>query len=232
MPDLLAPLRLLVGVVLARCHDLLDPLGLPSGAAWLLAVVALVVLVRVLLLPLAVQQARSARRVRSLAPELRRIRERYRGRTDSASRAAEAHETVDLYRAHGVRPLGSSAPVLLQLPVFLALVQALEQAAHGSGGAALASFAAAAVLGAPLAATALGTGWPGALVGIGLLLVTAAAQALTQHLGGAPGWFLVLPLVTAATGLAFPIGVTAYWCASALWTLAQQVVLLRLLRVA
>lgn len=227
LPDLLNPLRLLVGTVLARCHDLLVPLGAPPSVAWLLAVVALVVLVRTLLLPLAVGQARSARRMRALAPELRRLQERHRGRTDAASLAREQGE---LYRAHGVRPLGALLPALVQVPVFLALVQALEQAAHGGGGAALASFAVAAVIGAPLAASALGSAWPGALVGIGLLVVTAAAQALTQHLAGGPPWLLALPVVTAAAGLAFPIGVTAYWCASALWTLGQQTVLTRLLR--
>jgi len=42
---------------------------------------------------------------------------------------------------------------------------------------------------------------------------------------------LLLPLVTAATGLAFPIGVTAYWACSALWTLGQQLVLPRVVRV-
>ena len=76
------------------------------------------------------------------------------------------------------------------------------------------------------------------MLGIGLLVVTAAAQVLTQHLAsvGAPAvpggrLLLLLPLVTAATGLAFPIGVTAYWACSALWTLGQQLVLPRVVRV-
>src|SRR5258707_887527 len=80
---------------------------------------------------------------------------------------------------------------------------------------------------------------PAAVIGVGLLVVSAGAQVLTQPLASvgaapAPGGrlLLLLPLVTAATGLAFPIGVTAYWACSALWTLGQQLVLPRVVRVA
>jgi membrane protein insertase Oxa1/YidC/SpoIIIJ len=40
-----------------------------------------------------------------------------------------------------------------------------------------------------------------------------------------------MPLITAATGLAFPIGVTVYWACSALFTLGQQLLLPRIVRV-
>ena len=143
-------------------------------------------------------------------------------------------ETGELHRRHGVRPIAALLPLLVQVPLFLALVQALEHAARSTGGAALASFAAAVAFGAPLAATALSGGLPGAVTGLALLAVTAGAQMLTQHLaaGASPAMpggrlLLLLPLLTAATGLAFPIGVTAYWACSAVWTLGQQLVLRR-----
>lgn len=241
LPDPLAPVRAVVETVLTTLHDGLAAAGLDpaAGATWLLAVAALVVVVRALLLPLAVRQFRSGVRMRRLAPEAAAIRDRYRGRTDAASRQRFAEETAALHRRHGVHPLGAVLPLLIQVPLFLALVQALEHAAHSTGAAALGSFAAAVAFGAPLAATALSGGVPGALVGGGLLVVSAAAQMLTQHFAAvgappAPGGrlLLLLPLVTTATGLAFPIGVTAYWACSALWTLGQQLVLPRVVRVA
>ena len=237
LPDLLAPIRAAVEAVLTVLHDLLVAAGLdPSaGPTWLLAVALLVVVVRVLLLPLAVRSYRSGLRMRALAPEAAAIRERYRGRTDAASRQRMVEETTALHRRHGVRPLAGLLPLLVQVPLFLALVQALEHASHATGGAALASFAAAVAFGAPLAATALSGGLPAAALGVGLLAVTAGAQMLTQHVAaaGAPAMpggrlLLLLPLATAATGLAFPIGVTAYWACSALWTLGQQALLPRL----
>lgn len=240
LPDLLAPVRSAVETALTLLHDALAATGLDpaGGLTWLLAVALLVVVVRAALLPLAVRSYRGTLRMRALAPEAAAIRERYRGRTDLASRQRMAEETTALHRRHGVRPLASAVPLLIQLPLFLALVQALEHAAHSTGAAALGSFAAASLLGASLAATALAGGPPSALIGVGLLVVTAGAQILTQHLASAgaqvPGGrlLLLLPLVTAATGLVFPIGVTAYWACSALWTLGQQLVLPRAVRIA
>lgn len=239
LPDLLAPVRSAVEALLTVLHDLLaatalDPAG---GVGWLLAVALLVLVVRTALLPLAVRQHRSAMRMRAIAPELQRLRDRYRGRTDAASRREHAAEAADLQRRGGVTPFGALLPLAVQAPLFIALVQALEHATRSSGGAALASFAAAAAFGAPLAATALTGGIPGAVLGGGLLVVTAVAQVLAQHLAAsgapaAPGGrlLLVLPVVTAAAGLAFPIGVTAYWACSALFTLGQQALLPRLVR--
>ena len=236
-PDVLAPVRTAVEALLVLLHDALAAAGLDpvGGLGWLAAVALLVLVVRLLLLPLAVHQHRSGVRMRAIAPDLARIRDRYRGRTDAVSRRAMAEETAALQHAHGVRPAAALVPLLIQVPLFLALVQALEHAAHGAGAAALASFAAAVALGAPLAATALTGGPAGLVVGGALLAVTAAAQVLAQHLAAAgappaPGGrlLLLLPLVTAATGLAFPIGVTAYWACSALFTLGQQLLLPRL----
>jgi YidC/Oxa1 family membrane protein insertase len=240
LPDLLAPIRAAVEGLLTALHDLLAATGLDpaGGVTWLAAVALLVVVVRAALLPLAVASFRSGLRMRALAPEAAAIRERYRGRTDTASRQRMVEETAALHRRHGVRPLASLVPLLIQIPLFLALVQALEHAAHSTGAAALSSFAAAVAFGAPLAATALGGGLPGAVLGVGMLVVTAGAQVLTQHLaaGAAPAMpggrlLLLLPVLTAATGLVLPIGVTAYWACSALWTLGQQVVLSRLVRI-
>ena len=241
LPDLLAPVRSAVEAVLTVLHDLLTTAGLDpaAGLTWLLSVALLVVVVRAALLPLAIRSFRSGLRMRALAPEAAEIRERHRGRTDLESRRRMAEETAALHRRHGVRPITALVPLLIQAPLFIALVQALEHAAHSAGTAALGSFAAAVALGAPLAVTALAGGLPGGVLGIGLLVVTAGSQVLTQHLAAigataVPGGrlLLLLPLVTAATGLAFPIGVTAYWACSALWTLGQQLVLPRVVRLA
>ena len=241
LPDLLAPVRIAVEALLTALHALLTTAGLDpaAGSTWLLAVGLLVIVVRAALVPLAVRSFRSALRLRSIAPETADIRERYRGRTDPDSRRRMAEETAALHGRHGVRPLAAVVPLLIQLPLFIALVQALEHAAHSTGGAALGSFATAFAFGAPLAATALTGGVPGAALGTAFLVVTAAAQALTQHLASVAAppvqgahLLLLLPLVTAATGLAFPVGVTAYWACSALWTLGQQLVLPRLVRLA
>jgi YidC/Oxa1 family membrane protein insertase len=238
--DPIAPLRLLVEQVLARTHGALTAFGLDpaGGGGWLLAVAGLVVVVRLLLLPLAVRQLRSQRRMRRLAPDLQRLRERYRGRSDREARESMAKDTAALYREHGVHPLAAVLPALIQLPVLLALVQVLEAAAHGIPGA-LATFAAAPVLGVPLSAGVL-AGGAAAAVGAVVLVLTAGAQLLTARVAakgdpaaGAPAQrvlMLALPLVSVGSCVAFPIGVTAYWLCSAVWTLGQQATLTQLIR--
>ena len=97
------------------------------------------------------------------------------------------------------------------------------------------------MLGVPLSAGAL-TGGTAALLGVAVLVLTAAAQVLTTRIGlraapigpeGTPAaqrvLLLALPLVSVAFCVAFPLGVTAYWLCSALWTLGQQAVLTRLM---
>ncbi|MET0188201.1 MAG: membrane protein insertase YidC [Pseudonocardia sediminis] len=96
-------------------------LGPATGLSWALAVVFLVLTVRAVLVRPALRQMRSARRMRVLAPELARLRERHRGDT---RRLAE--ETRKLHATHGTSPLAGFAPMLLQVPVFVALLHVLR----------------------------------------------------------------------------------------------------------
>jgi YidC/Oxa1 family membrane protein insertase len=174
--DPIAPLRFLVEQVLGGAHAAVTGLGLDpaGGGGWLLAVAALVVVVRLALLPLAVRQLRTQHRMRRLTPDLQRVRDRYRGKSDPVSRQAMAKDTADLYKEHGVHPLAAVVPALVQLPILLALVQVLEAAARGTSGA-LGSFAAATVAAVPLSAGVF-AGGAAAVIGIGVLVVTAAAR--------------------------------------------------------
>jgi YidC/Oxa1 family membrane protein insertase len=206
----LRPVEDAVSAILLQFHAL--------GLDWPLAIVALVVLARAVLLPLFVLQVRSARRTTTVRPRLAEIGEKYRGRTDPASRRAHQEELLAAHREAGANPLAGCLPVLLQSPVFLALTLTLES------GSALP--AAATLLGVPLAAVP--TADPGALA-IGLLLVAASAvlQAVTMLLADQrpPTLLLVgVPVVVAATTVHFPVGVLLYWATSAAWSAGQQAV--------
>lgn len=96
-------------------------LGGSDGLSWSLAVVFVVLTVRVVLIRPALRQMRSARRMQVLAPELARLRERHRG---DPRRLAE--RTRALHAAHGTSPLAGMGPLLLQVPVFVALLHVLR----------------------------------------------------------------------------------------------------------
>jgi YidC/Oxa1 family membrane protein insertase len=104
----------------------LDPAG---GWAWTLSIVFLVITVRAALTPLVVRQIRSQRAMQDLRPELAELRTRY-----GADRAALGQAVTALQRERGVHPLAGCLPVLLQAPVFIALLHVLRRLAPGRPG--------------------------------------------------------------------------------------------------
>lgn len=86
------------------------------GAPPWLAIVLLTVVVRALLFPLTAKQAGSMRRLQELKPEMDEIRARHKG---DSKRQQEA--MMELYTERRVNPLGGCLPLLVQLPIFLAL---------------------------------------------------------------------------------------------------------------
>ncbi len=91
------------------------------GLAWGWSIVALTICVRALLLPLAIKQYRSMKALQEIAPELKKVQERYK---DDKQR--QQQEVMKFYQENKVNPLASCLPLVLQLPVFLALYYMLR----------------------------------------------------------------------------------------------------------
>ena len=69
-----------------------------------------------------------------IAPELRKVQEKYKGKKDQLSREAMSRETMALYKKHGTTPVSSCLPLLVQMPIFFALFSVLndvQQARRG-----------------------------------------------------------------------------------------------------
>ncbi len=137
---ILWPLKWLVELVLVAWHSLLTAVGMPaaSGLTWVLSIVGLVIVVRAALIPLFVKQIKSQRKMMEIAPELRKVQEKYRGKKDQLSREAMSRETMALYKKHGTTPMSSCLPLLVQMPVFFSLYSVLsdvkKHAENGIGG--------------------------------------------------------------------------------------------------
>ncbi|NYE18541.1 membrane protein insertase YidC [Microbacterium immunditiarum] len=140
---ILWPLKWVVELVLVAWHWLFTAIGLPpaDGITWVLAIVGLVIVVRAALIPLFVRQIKSQRKMMEIAPELRKIQEKYRGKRDQLSREAMSRETMALYKKHGTTPVSSCLPLLVQMPIFFALFSVLNDvtrhAQQGVGGVGL-----------------------------------------------------------------------------------------------
>src|SRR5438309_5171379 len=91
------------------------------GLPWAWAIVALTVIVRMLLVPLTVRQIHSMQRMQQFAPQMKEIQKKYKG-----DRQRQNEELMKFYREHNINPAASCLPMLVQLPVFIALYYSLR----------------------------------------------------------------------------------------------------------
>ena len=83
---------------------------------WGVAIILLTVLVKLVLYPLSSASYRSMANMRRVAPQMKRLQERY---ADDRQRLSQ--EMMGLYKKEGVNPLGGCLPMLLPMPIFIAL---------------------------------------------------------------------------------------------------------------
>lgn len=89
---------------------------------WGAAIIVLTIIVKSLLYPLSAASFRSMAKMRKLQPEMARLKDRYGDDRQQFSQAM-----MELYKKEGANPLGGCLPILLQMPVFLALYWALME---------------------------------------------------------------------------------------------------------
>ena len=81
-----------------------------------LAIIIVTILMRIIILPLTLKQEKSMKKMKELQPELEKIKEKYKDDPQEYQR-----KTAELYKESGVNPLGGCLPLLIQMPIFVAL---------------------------------------------------------------------------------------------------------------
>jgi YidC/Oxa1 family membrane protein insertase len=218
----------------------LDP---ASGLTWALAIVLMVGTIRSLLFPLFLKQISSSRAMQELQPEIKALRTQFGDDKQGYGQAVMA-----LQKERGVNPLAGCLPALLQAPVFIALLHVLRRIAPGKAGLYTWSFALtqqaadATIAGAPISSSfavhPAGT-TTAAVAGV-LVVAMVATSFLTQKTiqsrsGPVDGpaasvqrmMLFGIPASLLLTGFVFPVGVLLYWTTNNLWTLGQQLHVLR-----
>jgi YidC/Oxa1 family membrane protein insertase len=243
---IMTPLYYAISFVLIGFHKLfstfLDP---ESGAAWALSIVGLTLVIRAALIPLFVKQIKSSRNMQMLQPKVKELQKKY-----GHDRERLAQETMALYKEAGTNPFASCLPIILQMPIFLALFRLLDQAAHENEKGILThtqavQFGHAELFGVQISKTFIrAEGDVGvqvmAMFFVLCMLVTTfltQRQLMTKNMpeSALTGPYAqqqkmllsVLPVVFAVGGVAFPIGVLIYWTVSNLWTMGQQFYVIR-----
>ncbi len=244
---IMTPLYYLISVLLVAWHKVFGSIfGATSGIAWMLSIVGLTLVVRLVLVPLFVKQIKSSRNMQLLQPKVKELQKKY-----GHDRERLGQETMKLYRDTGVNPLASCLPLLLQMPIFLALFRLLDQAAkkgkaHGVLTEDLArNLADATLFGGKISSTFINDGGSLAvkiLAGV-LVLAMTATTFMTQHqlmsknmpADAMSGQYAqqqkmllyVMPVAFGFGGIFFPLGVLFYWTTSNLWTMGQQFYVIR-----
>ncbi len=90
---------------------------------WGVDIILLTVAFRVVFLPMSIKSQRSMMRLQRLQPQVERLREKFKDDSERLNR-----EMVDLYKRNHVNPLGGCLPMLVQLPIFIGLYEALLNA--------------------------------------------------------------------------------------------------------
>ena len=83
---------------------------------WGIAIIVLTVMIKLLFYPLSAASYRSMAKMRVMAPKMQRLKEQY---GDDRQRMQQA--MMELYKTEKINPLGGCLPILVQIPVFIAL---------------------------------------------------------------------------------------------------------------
>jgi len=109
--------------------------GLGAFLAWIysyvnnygVAIIIFTVIIRAILVPLGIKQVKGMMAMQQLAPKMKEIQKKYKG-----DKQKSQEETMKLYQEHGVNPLASCLPLLLQMPIFICLYAVLRPPLPGT----------------------------------------------------------------------------------------------------
>ncbi len=184
------------------------------------AIILLTVGIKVLFIPLTQRSFRSMREMQKLQPQMAKIRERFKDDSEQMNK-----EIMELYKRHKVNPLGGCLPMVLQIPVFIGLYQALQNSVE--------------LRHAPFMLWINDLSAPDRLGSLQLPFVQhSGIPVLTLLMGGSmfvQQWMtpsagdpaqqramMIMPLMFTFMFVNFPSGLALYWLVNNLLTIAQQ----------
>ncbi|MEO5934563.1 MAG: membrane protein insertase YidC [Duganella sp.] len=177
---------------------------------WGWTIIVFTILIKLLFFPLSAAGYRSMAKVKLVTPKMQAIRERYKGDPAKMNQA-----TMELYKTEKINPLGGCLPILVQMPVFIALYWVLQASVE--------------IRGAP---------WIGWITNLAapdpwfiLPVLYAISMYITTKLNPAPAdpmqakIMLFMPLAFSVMFFFFPSGLVLYWVVNNVLSIGQQYVI-------
>jgi len=174
---------------------------------WGWSIILLTILVKIILFPLSAKSYRSMAKMKVIAPEMQRLKEEH-----GEDRMRFSQEMMALYKKEGVNPLSGCLPILLQMPIFMALYFVFMESVE--------------LRNAPW------IGWITDLSSMDhwfvLPLIMGATMFFQQALNPQPAdpmqakMMRLMPIMFTVFMLWFPSGLVLYWSVNNLLTIVQQ----------
>ncbi|MBA5686126.1 membrane protein insertase YidC [Rugamonas apoptosis] len=177
---------------------------------WGWTIIVFTILIKLAFFPLSAAGYRSMAKVKLVTPKMQAIRERYKGDPAKMNQA-----TMELYKAEKINPLGGCLPILVQMPVFIALYWVLQASVE--------------IRGAPW------IGWIHNLAAPDpfyiLPVLYAISMFITTKLNPQPAdpmqakMMMFMPLAFSVMFFFFPSGLVLYWVVNNVLSIGQQYVI-------
>jgi YidC/Oxa1 family membrane protein insertase len=177
---------------------------------WGWTIIVFTILIKLAFFPLSAAGYRSMAKVKLVTPKMQAIRERYKNDPAKMNQA-----TMELYKAEKINPLGGCLPILVQMPVFIALYWVLQASVE--------------IRGAPW------IGWIHNLAAPDpfyiLPVLYAISMFITTKLNPAPAdpmqakMMMFMPLAFSVMFFFFPSGLVLYWVVNNVLSIGQQYVI-------
>jgi YidC/Oxa1 family membrane protein insertase len=205
-----------LGVFSALAHPLLDLLRFFHRVFgnWGLSIVLLTLLIKGAFLPLTKKSFKSMAAMQEVQPKIKSLREKYQSDPNKLNA-----ELIALYKREGINPMGGCLPMLIQLPVFLGLYNALLNSIelrHAPFALWITD------LSAPERLEMLGFGIPVMVILMGISMfvqqwtMPSAMDPMQKKI------MMIMPVVFTFFFIGFPAGLVLYWLINNVVSIVQQ----------
>lgn len=175
-----------------------------------IAIIIITLVIKLIFYPLTVKSFKSMQAMQRLQPQMKRLQDMYKN-----DRQKLNEEMMKLYREQKVNPLGGCLPMVVQIPVFIALYQVLYTSIELRHAGFIWWIKDLSAPDHPMA------------------IVMGASMVIQQWMTPTTGdprqakMMLFMPIIFTFMFLNFPVGLVIYWLVNNLLTIAQQYVMLR-----
>ncbi|PSL39997.1 YidC/Oxa1 family membrane protein insertase [Planomicrobium soli] len=179
------------------------------------AIIAVTIVIRLVLLPLMIKQARSSKSMQQAQPALKALKEKYPSK-DAVTQQKYQQEMMALFKEKGVNPMAGCLPVLIQMPILIGFYHAISRM-NNTPSIDLGSFLI----------------FPLAEASIILAIIAGIMQFIVLYTGPAMDnpqmkvMMYFMPIMIIGFGVVLPAALTLYWVVGNIVSLLQNLAIYR-----